>query len=63
VREPDEFGVECSHQLLAFGLGLIKLVERDCEVAGDNDRTAASPDHDDLRPGRVPRHREESDPR
>ena len=47
VRKPDLLGSECPNQQLAFGAWIVKLVEEDGRVTGDDDWTATRfNDHD-----------------
>ena len=62
MREPDLLGVERADQSLALGAWLVELVEEDRRVTGDDDRTPARFDDDDLRASRVARRRDEPDP-
>src|SRR3954471_23149109 len=62
VCEPDQLGVERTHQELAFGVRLVELAEPDRHVTGADDRTPAGLDDEHLRAACVARCREESEP-
>src|SRR5689334_10592770 len=48
VREPNLFGVEGTHQELAFSAGVIEFVEPDCRIPGDDSGAFVAVNNNDL---------------